>query len=102
MSSPAAAGVTDNFARIAFNISSGSAQTLVKRDQDPVTIEAKYMDYKFCCGTLGDRSTCGIQIGGDGVTKIHAGFRKVGFPRVFGVCFRPSCKLVMPRCRHTQ
>jgi hypothetical protein len=41
--------VTPNFAKIAFNISAAGSQQLVKKDQDPVTVEAKYMDYRFCC-----------------------------------------------------
>ena len=71
--------VSDNFAKIAFNISSDDAQKRVKKDQDPVTVEAKYMDYKFCCRRLGRPDTCGIEIGGDNVTRLHAGFRKVEF-----------------------
>ena len=78
--------VSPNFAKIAFNISDAGGQQRVRKDQDPVTVEAKYMDYKFCCETLGRPDSCSIEIGGDAVTKLHAGFRKVRVSRLRRVC----------------
>ncbi len=48
--------VSDNFARVAYNVSANKAK--VEKDQDPVTVEAKYMDYKFCCSNPSTPSTC--------------------------------------------
>ena len=42
-----------------------------------VTVEAKYMDYQFCCAHLGKPTSCRIHVGGDGTTRLHASFRKV-------------------------
>jgi hypothetical protein len=67
--------VSDNFARVAFNVSLNKAK--VEKDQDPVTVEAKFMDYKFCCADPAKPSSCHIETGGDNVTRIHASFRKV-------------------------
>ena len=67
--------VSDNFARVAFNVSRNKAK--VEKDQDPVTVEAKFMDYKFCCRDASQPGTCHIETGGDNITRIHASFRKI-------------------------
>lgn len=48
-------------------------------DGDPVTVEAKYMDYRFCCASPSNPASCHIETGGDNVTKLHAGYRKVNY-----------------------
>jgi hypothetical protein len=69
--------VSDNFARVAFNVSSKGTQAKVEKDQDPVTVEAKFMDYKFCCTSASEPASCRLETGGDNITKYHASFRKV-------------------------